>query len=79
MGISRTLDTGLSISQGSCLRGPHVENPLNSLQAGSIGNYIYIYGTTKGVIKGNTRSLDYDSFGEPEPELQPRLGPFLTV
>ena len=28
------LDTAMSISQGSCLRGPPLENPLNSLQGG---------------------------------------------
>ena len=33
---------------------------LNSLMGGYIGDYI---GTTIGVIKGDTRSLDYSSYG----------------
>ena len=38
----------------------YLSHSLNSLKGEYIGDYI---GTTIGVIKGDTRSLDYGSFG----------------
>ena len=43
----------------------HISNSLNSLEGGYIGDYM---GTTIGVIKGDTRSLDNGSY-----ELQSKL------
>ena len=37
-----------------------MSHSLNSLNGGYVGEYI---GTTIGVIKGDTRSLDYSSYG----------------
>ena len=42
--------------------GDHLSHSLNSLKGGYIVHYI---GNTFGVIKGDTRSLDYSSFGQP--------------
>ena len=43
---------------GPC-SGPYMSYSLNSLKGGYIGDYI---GTTVGVIKGDTRSLDYNTY-----------------
>ena len=49
---------------------PHTSSELQSklLNGGYIG---IIYGTTIGVIKGDTRSLDYSSSGKRTPDIAP--------
>ena len=41
------------------LPNPYMSHSLNSLKEGYIGDYL---GTTIGLIKGDTRSLDYSSY-----------------
>ena len=40
----------------------HLSYSLDPLKVGYIGDYIRDYYTTIGLIKGDTRSLDYSSF-----------------
>ena len=49
-----------------CLRSRvycfHMSYSLSSLMGGYMGDYVIIYGTTIGVIKGDTRSLEHSSY-----------------
>ena len=54
VGAAQVADPGLQ-----CM---HMSYSLNSFKGGYIGDYI---GTTLGVIKGDTKSLDNDSYAIP--------------
>ena len=58
MGLRVPIRGLLKSLEAVCCVMCHVSFSLNSLKGGYIG---IIYGTTIGVIKGDTRSLDYSS------------------